>query len=174
MDSSKLNDWLQVVGLFGVMASMVFVGLQIKQDHDIALADAYQARTATLVEAFNARAANTEALSAELRVRGINPNDPVKRPSLHIPESAGVLTELEYRAGILTALATWQQWSNIHYQNEMGFMPDDNWLRLRSGIKRNFAEKELAAKVYNSFSWRPTFRRDIDEIIAEVESEKSE
>jgi hypothetical protein len=174
MDTSKLNDWLQIVGLFGLMASLVFVGLQIKQDHEIALADSYQARTATLVEAFNARAANTAALSAELRFLGINPNDPVKRPSLHILESAGILTELEYRAGILTALATWQQWNNSHYQTEMGFMPDEYWSRLRSLIKRNFAQNRLTATAYGAVSFRPTFRRDIDEIIAEVESEKSE
>ena len=34
MDSAKLNDWLQVVGLFGVIASLIFVGLQMKQDRD--------------------------------------------------------------------------------------------------------------------------------------------
>ena len=39
MDSAKLNEWLQVVGLFGVIGSLVFVGLQIKQDRQIALAN---------------------------------------------------------------------------------------------------------------------------------------
>jgi hypothetical protein len=36
MDSSKLNDWLQVVGIFAVVASLIFVGLQMKQTDDIA------------------------------------------------------------------------------------------------------------------------------------------
>jgi hypothetical protein len=45
MDSSRLNDWLQVIGLFGVMASLVFVGLQMKQTQDIALAETYGTRT---------------------------------------------------------------------------------------------------------------------------------
>ncbi len=174
MDISKLNDWLQVVGLFGVMASLVFVGLQIKQDREIALADSYQARTATVVESFSARAANTEALSAELRVLGINPNDRVKNPSLHIPESAGPLTELEYRAGFFTALATWQMWDNSHYQRETGFLPDDHWLRIRSVIKRNFAQKTLITTAYDPAAQRPAFQREIDDIMAEVELEKSE
>jgi hypothetical protein len=28
MDSAKLNDWLQVVGMFAVVASLIFVGMQ--------------------------------------------------------------------------------------------------------------------------------------------------
>ena len=42
MDSAKLNDWLQVIGLFGVVASLIFVGLQMKQEHEIALSNGIQ------------------------------------------------------------------------------------------------------------------------------------
>ena len=38
MDSAKLNDWLQVVGIFALVASLIFVGLQMRQDRQIALA----------------------------------------------------------------------------------------------------------------------------------------
>ena len=44
MDRSNINEWLQVIGLFGVVASLVFVGLQMKQDREIAMAEAFQAR----------------------------------------------------------------------------------------------------------------------------------
>jgi hypothetical protein len=44
MDQRKLSDWLQIVGMFGVIASLLFVGLQMKQSHEIALATQYQAR----------------------------------------------------------------------------------------------------------------------------------
>jgi len=37
MDSAKLNDWMQVIGIFAVVASLIFVGLQMKQAQDIAL-----------------------------------------------------------------------------------------------------------------------------------------
>ena len=174
MDSAKLNEWLQVIGLFGVIASLVFVGIQLRQDHRIALANTYQARTATLVDMFHARAANSEALSAELRFLGINPSDPVSRPSFEIPESAGPLTELEYRAGIFVAVATWQQWDNLHYQYELGFMPDDNWLLLRAAIKRNFRKRTLAVVAYDTVTRRPTFEKAVEAIIAEVESERSD
>ena len=31
MNSEKVNDWLQIVGMFGIMASLVFVGVQVRQ-----------------------------------------------------------------------------------------------------------------------------------------------
>ena len=50
METSKLSDWLQVLGMFGVIASLVFVGLQMKQTHDIALSNIYQTRSNATVE----------------------------------------------------------------------------------------------------------------------------
>ena len=55
MDSAKLNDWMQVVGIFAVVASLIFVGLQMKQAQDIAVAAQYQERTASSIEAVSAR-----------------------------------------------------------------------------------------------------------------------
>jgi hypothetical protein len=50
VDVAKINDWLQVVGIFGVIASLVFVGLQMKQTQDIALAGTYNARASQTIE----------------------------------------------------------------------------------------------------------------------------
>ncbi len=44
LDSAKLSDWLQVVGLFAVVASLIVVGLQMKQTDAIALSAIYQER----------------------------------------------------------------------------------------------------------------------------------
>ena len=174
MKSTNWKDVAELIGIAAIVASLIFVGLQMKQSQDIAIAASFQARTTTLAEAFSARAANTEALAAELRVQGINPNDQVTRLPIEIPDSAGVMTELEYRAGLLTALPMWQQWHNIYYQNEMGFMPDGNWLRTRSAIKRTFERRTLASLIYDAFDWSPEFQREIDEIIAEVAGEESQ
>lgn len=40
MDSAKLNDWLQVIGIFALVASLVFVGLQMKQTQEIGQGEA--------------------------------------------------------------------------------------------------------------------------------------
>jgi hypothetical protein len=31
MKSEKINDWLQIVGMVGIMASLIFVGVQVRQ-----------------------------------------------------------------------------------------------------------------------------------------------
>ena len=41
MDSAKLNDWMQVVGIFAVVLSLIFVGLQMRQEQEIAIVDTY-------------------------------------------------------------------------------------------------------------------------------------
>jgi hypothetical protein len=43
MESARLNGWMQVTGIFAVVGSLIFVGLQMKQTQAIALSDAYQA-----------------------------------------------------------------------------------------------------------------------------------
>ena len=52
MDSAKLKDWMQVIGFFELIASLIFVGLQIRQDQEIAI-----------VEAVSHRFENAEALT---------------------------------------------------------------------------------------------------------------
>ena len=44
MNSEKVNDWLQLVGMVAIVASLLFVGLQLKLSQDIAIAAQYQAR----------------------------------------------------------------------------------------------------------------------------------
>ena len=43
MNSERVNDWLQLVGMAAVVASLLFVGLQLKQSQEIAIAAQYQA-----------------------------------------------------------------------------------------------------------------------------------
>ena len=40
MDSAKLNDWLQVIAIFALVASLIFVGLQMKQTQEIGQGEA--------------------------------------------------------------------------------------------------------------------------------------
>jgi len=37
MISKKLNEWLQVLGLFGVLGGLIFVGLQLNLDRQVAI-----------------------------------------------------------------------------------------------------------------------------------------
>ena len=50
MDSDKLNDWMQVVGIFAVVVSLIFVGYQLKQSQDIAIAGQNQERQSVALD----------------------------------------------------------------------------------------------------------------------------
>lgn len=50
MDSAKLNDWIQVVGIFALVASLIFVGLQMRQAQNIAMSDGALANAANTIE----------------------------------------------------------------------------------------------------------------------------
>ena len=50
MHSNKLNDWLQIVGLFGVIGSLIFVGIQLKQTQAIALSETYMNRSTAVAD----------------------------------------------------------------------------------------------------------------------------
>ncbi len=50
MDSAKLNDWMQVVGIFAVVVSLIFVGYQLKQSQDIAIAGQNQERQSVAID----------------------------------------------------------------------------------------------------------------------------
>ena len=50
MNSAKLNDWLQIMGLAAVVGSLIFVGMQLKQAEDIAFAELAENRTASELE----------------------------------------------------------------------------------------------------------------------------
>ena len=66
--SEKLSDWLQIIGTFGLIASIVFVGLQMRQTHEIAMSSIYQSRTDRAVETGMTIAASPELLSATAKV----------------------------------------------------------------------------------------------------------
>jgi hypothetical protein len=50
MDSRKLHDWLEIAGITAVVASLIFVGLQLKQSSDIALGETFESAAARGVE----------------------------------------------------------------------------------------------------------------------------
>ena len=68
VDTAKISDWLQIIGMFGVIASLTFVGLQMKQAQQIALSSTYQARSAATVDSLMAAVSSPEFLSASAKI----------------------------------------------------------------------------------------------------------
>jgi hypothetical protein len=174
MDSAKLNDWLQVIGLFGVIASLTFVGLQMKQDREIALAATYQDRTAAVAETILSVSSNREAMSALIKTQfGMNPGDPVPPEYLELDEGLEPLTAGEVVPAIYYSTAMWFHWDNSHFQYQNGYLPESHWHRIRSIIKSRLSQNSIARLSFelNPRAHRQEFREEIDSILAEIDAE---
>jgi hypothetical protein len=159
MKSRKLEDWLQIIGLFGVIGSLIFVGLQMKQDRDIALSEIWQARTAAVVEQTSSVASNEIVLSAL-----------AKSTSGRIAE----ITPVENEAGLWMTFGSMYLWENSHYQYSLGFLPDEHWNRVREGIKIELQNPFLGPLMLDlSKRMRPSFRTIVEEINRELTAEKN-
>jgi hypothetical protein len=150
MKSARVNDWLQIVGLFGVIASLVFVGLQLNQSHEIALAQIYQERTASLLDWQLAHAANDLALSAESKA---------KNGSIDSIEPIELLAQAYMVGGAITL------WGNSHYQYVLGYLPEEHWARVRVDIRNRLADPLWGPRI-QSFKhfMRASFRASVEEI----------
>jgi len=154
MDSAKLNDWMQVAGIFALVASLVFVGMQMKQEQEIALSAAYQSRTATLVEFLTTMGTDDVTRSAILKLQSGNTDlTPHERLAFQNMSSAG--RELM---------------QNSHYQYVQGFLDEEHWRSVRRVIKSQL-QVPIAREGLLSDNLRPSFSLVVDEIERELAAE---
>jgi hypothetical protein len=152
LDSAKLNDWLQVIGIFGLVASLIFVGLEMRQAQIISMSQTYQSRTAVTVEWNSAFAANPAALSAYRKAREGNEDE---------------ITTQEYDALRRTMSGMYFLYDNAHYQYQSGFVSSDFWEMTREGLRKNM-EIPVVRDIFIEFSdgrGRPEFRTLVKEIL---------
>ena len=119
MDSAKLNDWMQVLGIFAVVASLIFVGLQMKQSQEIAIATQYQDRFATAMEYWIGREQNEfrlrRAAGREMENHGLLPG---------VDEDASLEEIGSAISGVRQVLL---MYDNMHFQYSAGFLTEESW-----------------------------------------------
>ena len=152
MDSKKLNEWLQVVGLFAVVASLIFVGLQMKQTDAIALSEIYQERAVASREHNLINSSNPYFLSgsAKLYVG--------KQSELTAQEAIA----LEYDLGSQLVVA-----ENYFQQYEWGFLSEAHWSSTVAGVKCSY-EHPWYREVLIGWPYRPEFQAVVDKIKADA------
>ena len=124
MDSAKLNEWMQVVGLFAVVASLIFVGLQMKQAQEIALADQYQSRAEAAQDMY------LSVLESGLSFGSMSVPMEEKSPD-------------ERRLAIAVVRWGWTQYDNHYYQYRAGFLDEESWAGLSNRISSLYARCEV-------------------------------
>ena len=154
MQSRPQRDWLQIIGQFGVVASLLFVGLQMKQDQEIALSAAYQARTATLVDFVTALATDEVTRTAFSKLGG----------------DVADLTSDERIAAVMISMAGRELLQNSQYQFARGYLDEEHWQTAQRLIKQQL-QQPIARAGLLSDGVRPSFRRIVEEIDREPDAE---
>ena len=159
MDSAKLNDWMQVVGIFAVVASLIFVGLQMIQDRDIALAGQYQERSATAVEYWNGQA------QSEYDLRTIG-NNVIADPKWNGVFGDAVTPE-EVGMAYISVRKSFVVLDNHHYQYESGFYDEETWQSFRGHLQLFLSRNPVARSMVRNQAviFRPAFHAVCEQIV---------
>ena len=169
----KQHDWkaiAELIGIAAIVASLIFVGLQMKQSQDIAIADQYQNRADTAANFYLSRMQSETALAIlaiDLKKEVESGKAPEAMKAVLESEGANLLATryLFYRANITV-------FDNYHFQYEQGFMPEDAWHAFRVRLK-DVLSNDIDAAFYDQMRshFRPSFQAVCDQILAELEDE---
>jgi hypothetical protein len=163
MDSTKINDWMQIIGLFALVASLIFVGLQMKQDQDIAIAGQYQDRFSTAMEFWTSR--EQSPVQVERRGRQL-----MERWGL--PDGYDVATTAaELGSVFLYTRAEIGIYDNLHFQNEMGLLPQSGWQPYENQLEHRINGDEHMYR-YIFLHMRDSYRESFIELCDELDRKK--
>ncbi len=167
MKTGKSQDWFQIVGMAAVVASLVFVGLQLKQSQKIAIAAQYQARHDA------ASGHYTAILQCDVGLRGIGADiladietDEVAPPGFKAWAASRPVEELAFRA--IGATIFLKSHDNVYFQYQSGFLSEEAWSALRVQLKAGLDDPRTWCRgVFekNPDVWRESYRKLIQEML---------
>ena len=115
MKKLEINDFIQIAGMFGIIGSLIFVGLQMKQTQTIALGEQIQARNQMLLDS-QLILLGDEHIGRELIDKS--------NIALLSPENLSEEVRAVWRQIISVRGVTIQ---NAFQQYELGLLPEDVW-----------------------------------------------
>ena len=121
MRDTNWKDIAELTGIAAIVASLIFVGLQLKQSHEIALAAQYQSR---------AEASMNQSLA---RLESDVPNPEYFR------RTGEQMTPKDLRARHIMTQWSWTLFDNNHFQYEAGFLTEEAWVALQGHIRDAYA-----------------------------------
>ena len=125
---------INILGIFGVIASLVFVGLELRQSQRIALAEQMNNRVNVLMSIVNS------FIEADLDFFSAMVNDPSEDRQYSSSEK-GARNMLN---------AQWTLHENDYFQYNSGFMTDDLWQAKLGATQRDL----LKCEHLDIFNWR--------------------
>jgi hypothetical protein len=171
LNRAKWKDGAELVGVCAIVLSLIFVGFQLKQSHEIALAAQYQARADTWISVLAAYVQSDVAL----RVQG------GRARNLPVPEGVDQVKWKQWfdntpveEIGFqhLSASIYLRALDNNYFQYQSGFLQQEAWLAYRMGLVQTLS-REMSfvrlAFLRDKDQTRPAFRAEIERAIAEID-----
>lgn len=170
MKSIDVKTSAELVGLLAIVGSLIFVGLELRQSQQIAIAAQYQERTTAGREYFYETLASTYRL--ELIADSLE--------TIEWPE--GFLTDeeqqwldehppTEWAEAVVWANIDLYGFDNYYYQYQSGFLTEESWRSLESRLRglltfNLFARYEI---VFSGDDYRQSFVELARQLISELD-----
>lgn len=151
MASRKFKETAELVGIASLVASLIFVGLELRQSHQVALAEVYQARSGLAIEVQSTYLASERLQDAVIKMLAGDALTPAER---------------------LLVTRSWNPWltyfENNHYQYETGMLSEEQWISTRNTM-RTWARMPLFREWWATQrqDWRKSFALEMDAVIKE-------
>lgn len=146
---------VQFLGMLGVIASLVFVGFEIKQSRDIAIADIYQQRSSMALDIALSKYSPEQVAKVMSRVG----DDRLKMTQ----QDALVLWDIME--------ARFIYYENVHFQYQLGMIGEEEWSASKRLISRGF-ELAPCSPVWwrqTKETWRESFASEVDSLLLQLE-----
>jgi hypothetical protein len=151
----RYEVFVQILGMFGVIASLLFVGFEIKQSRDIAIADIYQQRTSMALDI----ALNRYSPEQVAEVTNMLIDDPQKMTRQDVQLLSDIMA------------ANFIYYENLHFQYQLGMIGEEEWNASKKLISVGFLLAPCSPVWWGQVkeTWRESFASEVDSLLLQLE-----
>ena len=170
MNRTDWKDSAELIGVAAIVLSLIFVGYQIKQSHEIALAAQYQARADTWISVLTAYIQSDVALRVQgTRARNLTLPDGIDQVKWRKWLEDTPTEEIGFQH--LSAFIYLRAVDNNYFQYQSGYLNQEAWLTYRKGLAEALSRDMSYVRLTylrDKDKTRPAFRAEIERILAEI------
>ena len=123
----NLDTWIQLIGMLSVVAGLIFVGIEMRQTQQVALAAQQQQRASALLDIIGSFS------EADTPVSWLD----------FVSENFDVSNQNNKALGENAAYQLWMVYENDHLQYELGLMDEEIWLSKLAAMRYLFNRCEF-------------------------------
>jgi len=168
---TSTKQTIEIIGIFGVIASLIFVGMQLLLDRRVAMGAQFHARTALYHQAQQSIFENDSYVQEQAAIweNGLTPpwwNSEIEK----FQQDRGMSMEGMYQRYTLLRMRM-LRFNDNYFQYERGLISEETWQTNRNALKNNMRQFYTRTVALNFNVFEAAFDELIQEIIHEIELE---